>query len=101
MTELKSSPRSWPEAKDPYFLRERQNRRIAITRFIMQTNDRVEKVFGSYYCRTNPKARSVRLWRTIRHMANLHDVASGARTIDDGKGAEKKYVSQYLCEVKP
>lgn len=89
---------SWPEKKDPFFIRERQNRRIAVARFLMAGEGRIEKTFGPYYCRQYPKARSVRLWRTVQGMANLHDVASGKRTIDDTKALERKWITQYLCD---
>ncbi|MBI3555507.1 MAG: hypothetical protein HY074_04510 [Deltaproteobacteria bacterium] len=87
----------WPEKGDPFFLRERQNRRIGVARFLIATDDRIEKAMGPYYCRQFAKARSVRLWKVVQGMANLHDVSAGKRTIADGKGTERKWVTQYLC----
>lgn len=91
---------SWPEKSDPFILRERQNRRISVTRFAMNGPDRIEKSLAPYFCRLHPEARSVHLWRVVQHMANLHDVAEGKRKIDDGLNTERKWITQYLCGEK-
>jgi hypothetical protein len=89
---------TWPERKDPYFLRERQNRRIAVTRFAMAGPQRIERTLGPYFCRKHPEAKSVRLWTVVDEIPNLHDVAAGKRKIADGVGTQRKWVGQVLCE---
>lgn len=88
---------TWPEKKDPYWLRERQNRRIAVARFLIANNDRIEKTMGQYLCRENPAARSVRLWKSIYGIPRLDDVARGKRAIGDGVEVKRSFVTQYLC----
>lgn len=90
----------WPEKKDPFWIRERQNRRISVARFIFASPDRLEKTLAPYFCKSNPDAQAVRLWKIVQGMANLHDVAQGKRTIHDAQGTERKYVTQYLCGGK-
>lgn len=89
---------SWPSADENFFLRERMNRRISVARFVMASSDRIEKTLAPYYCKAYPQAQAVRLWRRVQGMANLYDVAKGKRTIDDGQGTERKWVTQYVCE---
>lgn len=87
----------WPEKKDPFWIRERQNRRIAVARFLIASNDRIEKMMGQYFCRLNSKARSVRMWRIVQTIPSLHDVAEGKRKINDATEINRKFVSQHLC----
>lgn len=87
----------WPDKKDPFWLRERQNRRIAVARFLMASNERIEKMMGQYFCRVSPKARSVRMWKIVQTIPSLHDVAQGKRRIDDATEVSRKFVSQHLC----
>jgi hypothetical protein len=89
---------TWPDKAPTFFLRERHNRRIAVARFLMSDPRRIEKMLGPYYCGRIPEARSVRFWRVIEGMPNLHDVAKGTRKIGDGVGTERKYEKQVLCE---
>ncbi|MBI3543207.1 MAG: hypothetical protein HY075_08045 [Deltaproteobacteria bacterium] len=88
---------TWPEKGDPFFLRERQNRRIGVARFLMAANERIEKTLGPYYCKAYPAAQSVKLWRVVKGMAALTDVAEGKRTIGDGQGGTRNFVTQFLC----
>lgn len=88
---------SWPEPGNPYALRERQNRRIGVARFMIGSDIRIEKMMGPYVCGLYPRAKSVRLWRVVRGMANLYDVVEGKRRIDDGIGSERKIVTTHLC----
>jgi hypothetical protein len=90
----------WPEKKETFFLRERQNRRIGVTRFLIQSDERVTKTFGPYLCRKNSKARSVRLWRVWHTIANIHDIAKGKRKIGDEVDVERKFAGTAVCEAR-
>ena len=90
--------RRWPDSPDPYFLRERQNRRIAFAGFLNSSDERARKVMGPYLCRTVPGARLVKLWRLMQPIPSLTDVASGRRRIGDEVGSERRRVREYACE---
>ena len=87
----------WPEATDPFILRERQNRRIATARFMVFSDERTEQVMLPYLCRTHPQADAVRLWRVSLTIPSLTDVRSGRRKIGDNGGREKRWVSHSFC----
>lgn len=91
--------KTWPEKKSSFWLRERQNRRIAVARFLVASNERTEKMMGPYLCSQHREARSVKLWRVVGTIPNLHEVAAKKRVIGDDVGTERKFVTQYLCSV--
>lgn len=87
----------WPEAKNPYFLRERQNRRVTVADFVINSELRVEKMMVNYLCHQPSKPRSVRLWRSMDSMPSPADVVSGKRVVGDGVDRQKRFVSQTFC----
>lgn len=89
---------NWPSKEDPYFLRERQNRRIATTKFMMATDGRTQGIMAPYLCRKHEGAHSVELWRVLQTIPSLSDVASGKRQIGDEQGVERRWVSRTFCQ---
>lgn len=87
-----------PEGRDPFALRERQNRRIAAAKYMVLLDSRGERILTSYLCRTVPGARSVRVWKAMDTIPSLPDVASGKRTIGDAEGRELRMVGHSFCE---
>ena len=88
---------SWPERTETFFLRERINRRLSVARFLMNSNERTERMMGPYYCRLYPEAQSVRLWRMVETTPAMEDVLGRRRHFGDGANPDRKFVTQYLC----
>jgi hypothetical protein len=88
----------WPEGKDPFGLRERQNRRIAFARFMVFDDSRAQAVMVPYLCRQHPEAYAVRVWRVMYSLPSLNDVATGKRRIGDDVGLDRRSVTHSLCE---
>lgn len=88
---------SWPEKKDPFWIRERQNRRVGVARFLMAHPERIEKMMGPYLCHSHSEAHSIGLWRIMASIPRLHAVAKGERAIGDNVDTQRKWVAQYLC----
>lgn len=88
----------FPEQWDPYLLRERQNRRIAATRFVVLSDSRTEQVMLNYVCRKHPEAHAVTLWRTVYSTPSLNAIASGERKLGDDVGMQRHWVSHSFCE---
>ncbi len=86
-----------PESQDPYWIRERQNRRILLARFMAQTDQRTEGVMLPFLCRTHRDARSVRLWRVQYTIPGMREVASGDRRIGDDRNSERRLASHSFC----
>lgn len=87
----------WPSKEDPFFFRERQNRRIATAKFMVLSDVRTEGIMAPYLCRKHPGAHSVALWRVLQSIPSLQDVASGRRKIGDDQGIERRWVSRSFC----
>jgi hypothetical protein len=96
--EIQSEGR-WPEPKDPFFWRDRQTRRITATDFMIAGEVRVEKMMVSYFCNQPSHPHSVRLWRAMESQPTAEQVVSGQRRPGDGKGTERKFVSQTFCSM--
>lgn len=92
----------WPEPKDPFFWRDRQTRRITATDFMIAGEVRAEKMMVAYFCNGNHKGlkpHSVSLWRVAETVPAADEVAAGKRSLGDGKGTERKFVSRTFCEM--
>jgi hypothetical protein len=92
---------SWPEKNDPYFLRERQNRRITATDFMVGTEIRAEKMMVPYLCGLEPKPAALRLWRAMYSFPTPAEIVSGKRKIGDDVGKDRKFVSHTFCNGGP
>lgn len=91
----------WPEeTKDSFFLRERQNRRVSSTDFMISAEIRTEKIMVPYLCSRELAARSLRLWRVMHTLPSMAEVESGKRKLGDDVGVEKRFVSHSFCEQK-
>lgn len=87
----------FPDRVDPFLIRERQNRRIALARFLFYSDERHLKIWGEYLCRMNPSAVGVRLWKTLFTIPNLFDVQSGKRRIGDDEGGTRTSIGTHFC----
>ena len=88
---------TFPEHDPKYALREPQNRRVAMARFLLRAPENLKKIMGAYFCRQNKDATAVRFWRVVESIPGLSDVAAGKRRIGDGAGTERSWVGQYVC----
>ena len=87
----------FPESPDPYWIRERQNRRLLLARFMVLADHRTEGVMLPYLCRTLPNADSIRLWRTQYTIPEMRAVASGSRQIGDDFESQRRLTSHSFC----
>jgi hypothetical protein len=88
----------FPDMEKQPFLRERLNRRIAATEFIVADDARTERVMLPYLCNQFPEAQSVRLWRLYYTIPSISDVADGKRKIGDDVNMDRREVSTSYCE---
>lgn len=88
----------WPEMPDPFWIRERQNRRIAAAEFMMANEVRAEKMMLYYLCAHKPGTHSMRVWRVMYSIPDFQEVLEGKRVIGDEVRMERKLVSHSFCE---
>lgn len=89
---------TFPEKESPYFLRERQNRRIAAARFMVGADERTHEGMAPYLCRSRAGVHSVRLWRVQEAIPALRDVARGEKEITTGDEIGRRWVAHSYCE---
>ena len=89
---------TWPDRKDPFFIRERQNRRVSATDFMIAAELRTEKMMVPYLCGRAPLAHGVRLWRVMYTFPTAQQVVQGERVLGDDVGVERRFVSYSSCE---
>jgi len=87
-----------PDERDPFLLRERQNRRIAAARFMVYNEVRAERMMVSFLCGRDPRAFSVKLWRAVDTIPGLKEVRDGKRRIGDEEGRQRKWISHTFCD---
>lgn len=90
-----------PSYPDPYWIRERQNRRMALVRFMIGQDQRIEKMMVPFLCRSHPNAAAVKLWKVGYGIPSLLDVVNGKRKVGDDENKERHWVVHSFCkEVK-
>jgi len=87
----------WPLPQSPYFWRERQNRRIALARYMLGEPVRAERLMGVYLCRRNPGAHAVRMWRTMYDVASLPEVAEGRASVVSTSVTKRDWIAEQRC----
>ena len=87
-----------PEFTNPYFLRERQNRRMVAARFIATSDDRLVKVLSTYLCDHHPDAASLRIWSSNIMLPSPSEVASGKKAMVDKSSLNRRMVANHYCE---
>ncbi len=88
----------WPEIPDPYFLRERQNRKVNVVRFMATATGRAEMMMAPYFCKQNPKVSSVRLWRLYYNLPSLEQAAAGVKSASEGVKSDRYSISNSFCK---
>lgn len=94
---------NFPEEGYPFWINERQTRRVALARFFYFSDERHLNVWANYLCRSNPDASGIRLWKAMGTIPNLFDVRSGDKTIASGATyGERTSVGNVFCndEIK-
>jgi hypothetical protein len=89
----------FPKEGYPYWINERQTRRVSLARFFYFSDERHLSVWGDWICRSNPDAKGVRLWKAIGTLPNLFDVRTGEKTIASGADyGERASVGNVFCD---
>jgi len=87
----------WPEPESRYFWRERQNRRIALGRYMTSAPQRADRLMGVFLCRRNPKAQAIRMWTTMYQVASLPAVAKGDATVKSDSIQKRTWIGEQDC----
>ena len=91
----------FPEEKNPYFLRDRYNRRIGLARIILASDDNVRNMFVHYLCQEYPDMESANLWRVLATEPSLEMVRKGEKKITDPADFKIEILGTYFCPEAP
>ena len=90
----------FPDEKDPFFFRDRQNRRMSLTRFIASTDENIRSMFIHYLCEKETNIESIRLWRVMLTSPSLEDVQKGKKRMTDPADYKIEVLGTYYCPEK-
>ncbi|RYZ97412.1 MAG: hypothetical protein EOP11_22065 [Proteobacteria bacterium] len=91
----------FPDEKDPFFFRDRQNRRLALSRYIMSTDDNIRNMFVRYQCIEQKGALdAIRLWRVTQTPPSLESVRQGDKKMTDTADYKIEVLGTYYCPEK-
>ena len=86
-----------PDGWNSFVLRDRQNRRVVLTRYLLGAPNRVGDLLVPYLCRQHPAAVTIHLWRTSYSVPALMEVHDGKRRIGDAIGLERTRDEDSKC----
>lgn len=87
----------FPDEVNPFFFRDRHNRRMSMSRFIASSDDNVRNMFVRYLCHTNPGMTSGKLWRVVGTQPSLDMVQKGEKKMTDPVEFKIDVLGTYYC----
>jgi hypothetical protein len=87
----------FPSFPDPFWIRERQNRRMSLTRFMMSEDQRIEKMMFPFLCQNHQGVASIRMWKVGYSIPSPLDVVHEKRKLGDEEGKERHWVLHGFC----
>lgn len=87
----------FPPAENPYFFRDRFNRRISLTRQILGTEGNIKGMLMSWLCHQHPDLSSAQLWGVMATVPSLEQVQLGDRKITDPAELRTEMLGTHYC----
>lgn len=91
----------FPDEKNPYFFRDRHNRRMSMSRFILSSDEFIKNMFVRYLCLGESDVRVVKLWRVLTTQPSLQMVQKGEKKMTDPVDVKIEVLGDYYCPEKP
>lgn len=91
----------FPPENNPYFFRDRHNRRMALSKFILSTDANIKNMFVRYLCLREKDVLSIKLWRVMATQPSLAMVQSGEKKITDPVDFKIEVLGTYYCPEHP
>lgn len=90
----------FPDEVNPYWLRDRYNRRIGLARIILASDDNVRNMFVHYLCHEYPDMEDAQLYRVDATEPSLEQVQRGEKKITDPAELKINVLGTYYCPEK-
>ncbi len=92
----------FPDEKNPFFFRDRHNRRMSMSKFIMSKPDNIQNMFMNWQCKKDPSLVSMKVWRVTGIQPTLDMVRSGEKKMTDVVDYKIDVMGSFYCpEVNP
>jgi hypothetical protein len=91
----------FPAEVSPYFFRDRQNRRMSLSKFILNSDDNLRNMFVRHLCIKEKDVSSINLWRVVATQPSLQMVRSGERKMTDPVDFRIEVLGTYFCPESP
>jgi hypothetical protein len=90
----------FPDEVSPFFFRDRQNRRMSLSKFILSTDDNIKNMFVHYLCSQEKDILSMNLWRVVGTQPSLQMVQEGKKKMTDPVDFKIEVLGTYYCPEK-
>lgn len=87
----------FPEETNPYFFRDRYNRRMNLSHFIMNSEDNWKNMLVSHLCHQHRDVSSVKLWRISSQQPTIEMVQAGTRKMTESFDDKIEVLGSYFC----
>lgn len=88
----------FPAVKNPYFFRDRHNRRMSLSKYIVSSDDNIRNMFMNYLCHKYPLTTEAKLWRVVGTQPSLEMVQKGEKKITDTVDYKIEILGTYYCQ---
>lgn len=91
----------WPDGDSPFLPGESFSRKLNLTRFLAQSEDRVERVMLPYLCQGSRDVgvRFIRLWKLTETLPTLAEAALRTHHESAPKSRRRKLIFSARCET--
>lgn len=87
----------FPDENNPYFFRDRHNRRMSMSRFILGSDEHIKNMFVHYLCIQHQKIQAIKLWRVTGTQPTLLMVQTGQKRMTDPVDFKIEVLGTYYC----
>jgi hypothetical protein len=91
----------FPPEQNPYFFRDRHNRRMSLSKFILSSDDNIKNMFVRYLCLRESDVLSINLWRVVATQPSLAMVQAGEKKMTDPVDFKIEVLGTYYCPEEP
>jgi hypothetical protein len=90
----------FPDEVSPYVMRDRYNRRLALARIIMMSDESIRNMFVGWLCRQYPDMENANLWKVMATEPSLEQVQKGLKKITDPAELKIEVLGTFYCPEK-
>ena len=91
----------YPNEESPYFFRDRQNRRMSMSRYIVSNDDNIRNMFVRWQCLQHQTMTDIKLWKVTLINAPFDLVQKGEKKMTDPVDQKIEVLGTYYCPDNP